>query len=85
MSRRLLGSVEEKERDRELAVRTVVCPVCQTKPGHACVYGLVKDRRPARARRLNRGPVSHTGRYEVAATAGLVPALRGWQQSGGVR
>jgi len=78
-----LGCLAERERDLELATRSVACPTCGATPGQPCTYGRTKPRRNDSAAQIKRGPVSHTGRYEVAATAGLVPALRDWQQSGG--
>lgn len=72
----------EQERDREYAVRSVACPVCGSKPGKPCRYTeSASDYVPVRTRPLQRkafaGPIAHTGRYDVAVVAGLVPAMKG--------
>lgn len=53
------------ERDIEDLVRTVDCPVCGQPSGRRCYY--------------NGAAVlaAHTGRYNVAAEAGLVPRMVG--------
>lgn len=53
------------EKDREDAIRAVGCPVCLTDEGQRCV-------REGRAR-----SISCTGRYDLAAQAGLVPKMAG--------
>ena len=54
------------ETQREHLVRTVACPVCTREPGQRCYY-------------TSYGGImaSHTGRYNAAAAAGLVPQLVG--------
>jgi methyl coenzyme M reductase gamma subunit len=74
---------EEKERDREYAVRSVACPNCGAVPGKPCRYTETSDSTyvpvpaPPLKRKAFRGPVAHTGRYDVAVLAGLVPAMKG--------
>jgi hypothetical protein len=65
---RYLTTVEEI---RERAARTLRCPVCDAAPGHAC--------EGPRKNTGHRNPltVAHTGRYNAAVKAGLVPALPG--------
>lgn len=53
------------ERQREMKVREVKCPVCFVDPGETCFPVL-----------LSWG-VAHTGRYRLAASRGLVPLLPG--------
>ena len=68
--RDFLGWIEcchATEFERELAVRTLTCPTCGAERDRRCVYG------PGRAA----GAYSHTGRYNLAADRGLVPALGG--------
>jgi methyl coenzyme M reductase gamma subunit len=78
-----LTPTEEKERDREYAVRSVACPNCGAAAGKECRYTETSDSQhvpmPARPlkRKAFRGPVAHTGRYDVAVLAGLVPAMKG--------
>jgi hypothetical protein len=48
------------EMERERLARTVACPTCGRPPGQQC-YDIW---------------MSHTSRYNIAAAAGLVPALR---------
>lgn len=58
----------EEELDRERLVRRVRCPVCGATRGKACRY----------SERFTSGRhIAHTGRYNAAATKGLVPALAG--------
>lgn len=58
----------EEER-REKLVRTFACPRCHARKGHMCTWGLNKlGGKIAIA-------MSHTGRYRLAAQAGLVPEL----------
>ncbi len=57
------------EQDREDAVQKVTCPVCKSKPGKKC--------RMNDLARYTNGMRSHTGRYLLAASAGLVPLLPG--------
>jgi len=61
----------EAEKDREASCITVACPVCGSRPGRRCSYGLSTSRRS----RWN--VCSHTGRYLAAVDAGLVPPLTG--------
>lgn len=78
-----LTLTEEQERDREYAVRSVPCTDCDAKPGQACRYTESANSTyvpvPARPlkRKAFRGPFAHTGRYDAAAKAGLVPAMQG--------
>lgn len=51
---------------REKAVRTVPCPVCGEQPERHCDYG-----------EESFATFAHTGRYEAAVEAGLVPAFAG--------
>lgn len=53
------------EREREKQVRKVKCPVCPAEPGQVCSPVLISL------------GWAHTGRYNLAARAGLVPALPG--------
>jgi hypothetical protein len=55
-------SVAEVERAREGLVRTVRCPVCDAPPSNVCDDG---------------GYYSHTGRYDLAASKGLVSPMAG--------
>ncbi len=57
------GSVASEERRRELLVRSLPCP-CGAAAGRACHYD---TKSPI--------PYAHTGRYNAAAEAGLVPPL----------
>lgn len=53
--------------ETEAAVRTQICPSCRVGPGQRCAW-------PVEANNTQR--YSHTSRYNAAAEAGLVPALR---------
>ena len=59
----------EIELDREDLVATLPCPVCGVVARQRCFFGRDKT-----GRRISQ-PTSHTGRYDAAAAAGLVPAL----------
>lgn len=59
-------SFSQTELDREALVKTMPCPVCGVAPGRRCRHANMTF--PA---------CSHTGRYNLAVKAGLVPALPG--------
>lgn len=56
----------EEELDREDLVRTLRCPTCGVKAGCRC-----------RWRKGEEPWTSHTGRYNAAVKAGLVPEMAG--------
>ena len=60
------GGIHSVEKARNQLTYQFTCPVCDVPPGQRCHY-------PG-----NRGGpgFSHTGRYRLAASAGLVPPLR---------
>jgi len=64
-----LNTIED---DRELSVRDLCCPVCHAPPREQCVYGTHPN-----SQRPRYSYVSHTGRYNRAARAGLVPKMAG--------
>lgn len=64
------------ERQRDDMVRTVTCPVCGVGPGRRCDAGRNK------VGQLIALPTSHTGRYLIAADAGLVQPIAGWPWTG---
>jgi hypothetical protein len=58
-------TLSDVEKDREDLTRTLPCPSCRARKGARCRYD----------GRL--GSVSHTGRYDLAAQALLVPKMAG--------
>lgn len=60
-------------REGELAiehkVRSVGCPVCLVAPGRACRYATFDGKQ------ILPQSAAHTGRYNVAAEAGIVPPI----------
>lgn len=67
------------EREREDLVCTLACPVdgCGAGPGEACVLPDWAKEPKAKIRGRNTWAYAHTGRYDRAAAAGLVPAMVG--------
>lgn len=62
-------SAKMTEQDREDAARSVPCQVCKAKPNDKCTMGDLS--------RHTNGMRSHTARYLLAASRGLVPLLPG--------
>lgn len=58
-------ALRDSEKDRENKVRTVPCPACAARKGTRCKRdGALRG-------------ISCTGRYNLAAQAGLVPKMAG--------
>jgi hypothetical protein len=65
------STVTDAELERDDIARTFTCPRCGAGPGERCQFGWTSAGHPARAHS------SHEARYNLAAAAGLVPALPG--------
>jgi hypothetical protein len=57
------GGIHPVEKARDQLTYRFVCPVCGAVPGRPCHYP------------WGGNSFTHTGRYQLAATAGLVPPL----------
>jgi hypothetical protein len=65
------GNLDASETSRNRIVRTFPCPICEAAEDEQCVYGRTT------LGNAMRQATSHQGRYQLAAAAGVVPALPG--------